>query len=97
MPETFREVSALEKIDDVTSELFRVKRMVAQRAQKEALDKMKVVEDFNSIGQNIQRYYNVRNKKQKWVESCKYCGTGLLTDSALPIAKCVVMQQDQQH
>ena len=39
---------------------------------------MEEVKDFASIGQNTQRCDNVKHKKQKAVESCKYSGTGHL-------------------
>ena len=46
-----------------------------QKAQKETLDNMKEAKDFDSIRQNIHKDDNVRHKKQKLVESCKYYGT----------------------
>ena len=45
-------------------------------AQKEALDDIKEVKDFDSFRQKIQKDDHVRHKKQKGVESFKYHGTG---------------------
>ena len=76
--EVLREVSALEKIDDTTSEwvLLWAQMLKAQRAQKEALENIKEAKNFESIRWKIQKDDKVRQKKQKWVKSCIYCGTG---------------------
>ena len=65
--EMLRKVSVLEDIDDTTSEwiLLLTQNIEAKRAQKEAFDNLKEAKDFESIGQNTQRYDNVRHEKQK--------------------------------
>ena len=71
-----REISAWEDIDDVTSELVLiwVQGVEAQRTKQEAL--AEEANDSDSIGQNTQRHANARHKKQRQVESCKYCRKG---------------------
>ena len=73
--EILRKVSALEDINDATSErvLIWALQVEAQRVQKEVLDSIKEAKDFDSIRHNMQKQNNKAHKKQRWVENCRYC------------------------
>ena len=55
--------------------LLHSQRVEVQIVQKEALDNIKGVKDFDSIRWNIPKEY-VRHMKQKCIKSCQSCSTG---------------------
>ena len=60
--EILRKLSALEDIDDATSEpvLLCAQRVHAQRAQKEALNNIKEAKEFDSVKYSTQKHDKVK-------------------------------------